>query len=214
MLCERAETIAVAGKSCSPPRTCRPSAFMARGFRNHPNERFLPLARRGLLTSSLAATRSAARRNLAHELCFHSLAFRGRLPVPHRFRRGVDTERIEAPLGCPQQKGSDKVEFTIWSDAAGQPGAKVATFTVSGITYAASLCSAKRSSPSCGLTGDTAYWLIASAGQGTASWNMDPGVSWPQSGPCTGRQQGAVACSEGRQHAGVHDLWLAGFGSG
>ena len=85
-------------------------------------------------------------------------------------------ERIEAPLACPWQKGSDKVDFSIWSDATGQPGAKLATFTVSGITYATSLCSAMRSSPSCRLAGDSPYWLIASAPQGTASWNMDTGV--------------------------------------
>ncbi len=32
-------------------------------------------------------------------------------------------DRIEAPLGCSRQQGSDKVEFSLWSDAAGQPGA-------------------------------------------------------------------------------------------
>ncbi len=41
---------------------------------------------------------------------------------------------------------------------------------------AASLCTAKLSSPSCKLAGDSPYWLVASAPHGAASWYMDMGV--------------------------------------
>ena len=86
---------------------------------------------------------------------------------------GWSPERIDAPLSRITGWGSDSVEFSIWSDAAGQPGVKLATFIASGITKDVRVSAATQSSPPCTLAGGGEYWLLATTRAGEINWNLE-----------------------------------------
>jgi hypothetical protein len=80
---------------------------------------------------------------------------------------------LDVPLSYPGTFAAASAEFSIWSDASGQPGAKLASFTVAGITSEARVYSAARLTAPCVLKGDTAYWLVGSTSWKTVNWNFD-----------------------------------------
>jgi hypothetical protein len=64
--------------------------------------------------------------------------------------------------------------FSVYSDAAGQPGSPLVTFPISGITTTQQVLSASPSIANYPLNGGETYWLVGSAGSSSwVNWNFD-----------------------------------------
>jgi hypothetical protein len=83
---------------------------------------------------------------------------------------------LDVPLSYyPGDPGYAAV-FWIYSDVSGQPGSRLATFPITGITTEESIYSVAPSYVAGPLQGGATYWLVGSSPAGQVDWNLERDV--------------------------------------